>query len=98
VVHTTRMRANLIEGSRGLVFSQSVLLALVAAGMERDVAYRVVQRDARAAWEERRGLRGVLQEDPEVTLDAAALDEAFSVARSLRHIERFAEAIQEVET
>ena len=43
---------NLTEGSLGLVFSQSVLLALVAAGLTRDEAYRIVQRDAR------RGLGG----------------------------------------
>ena len=47
VVHPERALANLTEGSRGLVFSQSVLLALVAAGLDRDAAYRIVQRDAR---------------------------------------------------
>lgn len=97
VVHAGRMRANLVEGSLGLVFSQSVLLALVSAGMARDVAYRVVQRDARLAWEEGRALRSVLEDDPEVPLDAGALDEAFSVKRALRHVYRFTEALQEVE-
>ena len=47
VVHPDRMRANVVEGSFGLVFSQPVLLALVASGMSRDAAYRIVQRDAR---------------------------------------------------
>ena len=97
VVHAERMRANLVEGSLGLVFSQSVLLALVSSGMTRDAAYRVVQRDARAAWDGRRSLRSVLEEDPEVTLDAAALDEAFSLDRALRHAHRFIDALQEVE-
>ena len=97
VVHADRMRANVVEGSFGLVFSQPVLLALVAGGLSRDAAYRVVQRDARRAWEERRPLRGVLEEDPEVTLDAGALDEAFSLGRALRHVSKIVEAIQEVE-
>jgi adenylosuccinate lyase len=97
-VHTERMRANVVEGSLGLVFSQSVLLALVSAGMTRDGAYRVVQRDARAAWEEGRSLRSVLEEDPEVTLDGAALDEAFSLERALRNVHRFLDALKEVET
>jgi adenylosuccinate lyase len=97
VVHPERMLANVTEGSFGLVFSQPVLLALVASGMSRDAAYRVVQRDARMASEERRAFRSVLEEDPEVTLDAAALDEAFSVSRSLRHVDRFAQALKEVE-
>ncbi|MEY2975379.1 MAG: adenylosuccinate lyase, partial [Actinomycetota bacterium] len=44
-VFPDRMRENL-DASHGLVFSQPVLLALVAAGMTRDDAYRVVQRNA----------------------------------------------------
>jgi adenylosuccinate lyase len=97
VVHAGRMRANLVESSLGLVFSQSVLLALVASGLSRDTAYRIVQRDARAAWEQGRPLRAVLEADSEVTLDAAALDDAFSLKRALRHVYRFLEALQEVE-
>ncbi len=91
------MRANVMEGSFGLVFSQPVLLALVESGMTRDGAYRIVQRDTRLAWEERRPLRTVLEADPEVTLEAAALDRAFSLERALRHVARFREAIEEVE-
>jgi adenylosuccinate lyase len=97
VVHTDRMRANVTGGSYGLVFSQAVLLALVASGMERDAAYRIVQRDARVAWEERRPLRAVLEDDPEVELDAGALDGAFSLERALHHVSRFTQALQEVE-
>ncbi|HZU80490.1 MAG TPA: adenylosuccinate lyase, partial [Acidimicrobiales bacterium] len=97
VVHTTRMRANLIESSLGLVFSQAVLLALVDSGLSRDTAYRIVQRDARIAWAEGRSLRSVLEDDPEVQLDGAALEEAFSLKRALRHVYRFLEALQEVE-
>ncbi len=97
VVHTDRMRANVVEGSYGLVFSQPVLLALVASGLGRDAAYRVVQRDARQAWEERRPFRAVLEADPEVTLDGAALDGAFSLERALRHVSMFSDAIKEVE-
>ena len=97
VVHTERMRTDVVEGSYGLVFSQPVLLALVASGMERDAAYRVVQRDARLAWEERQAFRAVLEADPEVTLDAAALDGAFSLERAVQHVSKFSEAIQEVE-
>jgi len=97
VVHEPRMRANVTEGSFGLVFSQPVLLALVESGMTRDGAYRIVQRDTRLAWEERRPLRSVLEADPEVTLGAAALDRAFSLERALRHVARFREAIEEVE-
>ena len=93
VIHPDRALANLTEGSLGLVFSQSVLLALVDAGLTRDQAYRIVQRDARTAWEERRPLRAVLEDDPEVTLTATQLDAAFDLSRTLRHVDRFADAV-----
>jgi adenylosuccinate lyase len=103
VVNVDRMRSNLLEGSLGLVFSQPVLLALVAAGLSRDTAYRVVQRDARLAFEQRRSFRGILEADPEVAgvlgaeRVAAALEEAFDLARALRHAHRTIDALEEVE-
>jgi len=97
VVHADRMAENLVSGSFGLVFSQPVLLALVASGMSRDGAYRVVQRDARLSVEERRAFRSVLDDDPDVTVPVAALDEAFDLSRSLRHVDRFRIALEEVE-
>ncbi len=87
VVYPSRMLAN-FDLSQGLVFSQPVLLALVKAGLTRDAAYAIVQRDALAAWDEGRPFRTVLEDDPEVTLDKAALDGAFDLRRSLRHIDR----------
>lgn len=97
VVHRDRALANLTQGSLGLVFSQSVLLALVESGLSRDDAYRAVQRDARAAWESRRHLRQVLAEDPEVHLDEAALDRAFDLDRYLRHTRRFLYALADLD-
>ena len=77
-----RMLHNL-RSSHGLVFSQPVLLALVAGGKTRDEAYRIVQRNAMAAWDEGRPISGRCSSRPEVTLDKAALDEAFDLRRSL---------------
>ncbi len=96
VVHPERALQNLTEGSLGLVFSQSVLLALVSSGLTRDEAYRIVQRDARRAWEERVHLRAVLESDAEVTLTPAQLDEAFDLSRTLRHADRFADALADL--
>jgi adenylosuccinate lyase len=93
VLHPERALDTLTEGSHGLVFSQSVLLALVSGGVSRDAAYRIVQRDARAAWAEGRGFRQVLDEDPEVTLSKDQLDEAFDLTRTLRHVHRFTDAL-----
>ena len=64
VLHPERALATLTEGSHGLVFSQSVLLALVGGGLSRDAAYRIVQRDARAAWEEGRSFRARARRRP----------------------------------
>lgn len=96
VVDTERMEANLWS-SHGLVFSQPVLLALVAAGMSRDDAYRVVQRNALAAWEQRREFRALLEADDEVTVDAATLDSAFDLRRSLRHGHRTIDALDQLD-
>jgi adenylosuccinate lyase len=94
VVHPERALDNLTNGSLGLVFSQPVLLALVSGGLSRDQAYRIVQRDAREAWSTRRPLRAVLEADPEVTLSAGQLDAAFDLARTLRHTDRPAAALE----
>ena len=93
VLHPERARENLTVGSRGLVFSQSVLLALVESGMSRDDAYRVVQSAARRAIEERRGFRDVVEADDAVTLSPEALDRAFDTERLLAHRGRFLDAL-----
>jgi adenylosuccinate lyase len=72
VVDTERMRANL-DLTYGALFSQRVLLALVETGLTRDDAYRVVQRLAQQAIDERTPLRELLGADPagrELDLDA----------------------------
>lgn len=82
VVDAARMAANL-EAARGQVYSQAVLLALVAAGMGRDEAYRLVQNAARTAAETGEHLREVVARDPAVTLERAALDACFDPDRHL---------------
>jgi len=97
VVHPERALATLTEGSHGLVFSQSALLAMVGSGMARDDAYRVVQRDARRAWEEGRSLRRVLEEDPDSPLGADALDRVFDLDRVLGHRRRILDALSGID-
>ena len=88
-VSPVRMLENL-GASHGLVFSQPVLLALVETGMARDAAYRIVQRNAMQAWEERRSFADLLGADPEVTavLDDKALAGCFDLDRALANIDR----------
>lgn len=94
-VFADRMRANL-DASHGLVFSQPVLLALVQAGLTRDAAYRIVQDNAMAAWDEGRDFRSLLEADDRVTVPTEVLDEAFDLQRSLRHIDAVFAALDEL--
>jgi adenylosuccinate lyase len=84
VVDAERMRANL-ELTYGGLFSQRVLLALVHTGMTRGEAYRIVQRLAQQAIDERRPLRGLLAEDPAAAGARLDLDEIFDYAPFVRH-------------
>jgi len=96
-VHADRMLENL-DRSYGLVFSQPVLLALVDAGMARDDAYRIVQEAARTAWEQRRPLREVLEQDDRVPVPAAVLDKAFSLDDALHNVGLVFEALEDLNT
>jgi adenylosuccinate lyase len=93
VLHPDRALENLTVGSLGLVFSQSVLLALVESGMSRDEAYRIVQRCARQAVEERRNFREIVESDDEVSLGNEVLARAFDAQRLLAHRGRFLDAL-----
>ncbi|MGI9666146.1 MAG: adenylosuccinate lyase [Acidimicrobiia bacterium] len=82
VVDEDRMAANLAS-TRGLVYSQAVLLALIDEGMTRDEAYRIVQRNAMQAWDEGGTLQERLSSDTDVPLDEATLSECFGTQRFL---------------
>jgi adenylosuccinate lyase len=89
VIHRERALSNLVDGSRGLVFSQSVLLALVDNGLDRDDAYRVVQQLASEVRDTDSTLRAVLTQDEHGSL--LDIDDVFSLERLVRHRHRFIE-------
>lgn len=90
-----RMRANL-QSTHGLVFSQPVLLALVQAGLSRDEAYRVVQDAAAASWTHGVDFRSTLESDVRASsVPSSVLDEAFDLRRSLTHIDRIFEQLED---
>jgi adenylosuccinate lyase len=95
-VDADRMLANLWS-SYGLVFSQPALLAMVAGGMERDDAYRVVQELARRAWEDGVSFRSLLEKDDRVRLRDEQLDEVFDLTRAVRHAGATFDALAAVE-
>jgi len=94
VINAERAEKNLNEGSLGLVYSQSVLLALIDHGMTRDDAYRIVQRAARQSVETSMDFRTVLEADSEVTMSEEELNVAFDLDRMLRHRTRYLEALK----
>ncbi|CAN5663413.1 MAG: adenylosuccinate lyase [Chloroflexia bacterium] len=88
VVDETRMMGNL-EGTGGAIFSQRAMLALIDAGLDRQTAYKIVQRNAMKAWDDGGHLRDYLKDEPDVTsqLSADQIDELFDYSYHLRHID-----------
>ena len=82
VVYPARMQANL-DRMGGLVHSQRVLLALTQAGVSREDAYALVQRNAMKVWESdgALSLRDLLKADPDVAaaLSLAEVDAKFDL-------------------
>jgi adenylosuccinate lyase len=99
VVYPERMAENL-ESLGGVVHSGEVLLALARAGLSREDAYRVVQRNAMATWTkigrpDGVGFRANLDADPDVAgrVPAGALDAAMDARAHLREIDRIFERV-----
>jgi adenylosuccinate lyase len=92
-VDAERMRANL-ELTHGALFSQRVLLALVAAGASRDDAYRVVQELAQRAWDEGIPLRDLLAADERSA--NLPINEIFDYAHYLRHADAILARLDEI--
>jgi adenylosuccinate lyase len=87
-VYPENMKKNLgLTG--GLIFSESVLLALTGKGMTREDAYAVVQSDAMKVWNSGRSFKDLLKEDPRIKsiLKKGELDALFDVKRSIRHVD-----------
>jgi adenylosuccinate lyase len=74
--------------TRGLIFSQGLLLALIKKGLSRDAAYRLVQRPAMLVWEEGGEFAQRVQEDPEIArhLTPQELTGIFDLHHYLQHI------------
>ena len=88
VVYPERMRANL-DRLRGLIHSQRVLLALIEAGVTREDAYRLVQRNAMKVWERDADFLNSVLGDREVTraLPEKTLRAQFDLGYHLKHVD-----------
>ena len=88
VIYPDNMLANMNK-FRGLVMSQRVLLALTQAGVNREDAYRLVQRNAMKVWEEGKDFKTELLADPQVTaaLSPAEIEEKFDLGYHTKHVD-----------
>ncbi len=88
VVYPENMLKNLHK-FKGLVMSQRVLLALTQAGVSREDAYRLVQRNAMKVWEQGADFKTELLADPEVTaaLSPAEIEEKFDLGYHTKHVD-----------
>jgi adenylosuccinate lyase len=88
LIYPERMQQNM-EITRGLVYSQAVLLALTRTGMPREQAYDIIQRNAMKTWAGEGGFRELLSADPELTaaLPPDELDECFDASSFLRQVD-----------
>ena len=86
LVYPERMQANL-DKLGGLVHSQRVLLALTQAGVSREDAYRLVQRNAMPVWRGEGQFLDLLKADEDVILSDGALEELFDLAYHFKHVD-----------
>ncbi len=86
-IYPERMKRNL-ELTRGLIFSESVLLSLMRKGLTRPQAYEIVQRNAMSAWAGKGDFFHLLSQDPQVRrfLNLQELKACFDLRRHLRHV------------
>ncbi len=87
-VYPEHMKENL-EVTKGLVFSQRVMLALIDKGLSRQEAYEMVQRNAMKAWQDRTSFFDLLSGDPDISkhLSKSELEGIFDYGYFLRHVD-----------
>jgi len=88
VVYPDNMLKNLNK-MKGLVFSQKILLDLTQAGLSREDAYRLVQKNAMKVWEEGKDFQTELLADAEVVgaLGEDKIRESFDLSYHLKHVD-----------
>jgi len=87
-IYPKKMKQN-IELTKGLIFSQRVMLALIDKGLSRQKAYELVQRNAMKAWKRNKSFLNLLKADPEVTatLPLPELEPLFDYQYYLRFVD-----------
>ena len=88
VVYPDRMRQNM-DATKGLLFSQRVMLALVDKGLSREEAYKIAQRNSSRVLDEGVGFREALEADPDVIerLTREEIDALFDNSYYVRYVD-----------
>ncbi len=86
-IYPSKMKKNM-GLTKGLIFSQRVMLALIDKGLSRQKAYELVQRNAMKAWQGNKDFLALLKNDPEimVTLPSGELEPLFDSQYYLRYV------------
>ncbi|MBW1731186.1 MAG: adenylosuccinate lyase [Deltaproteobacteria bacterium] len=96
VVHPDNMARNL-ELTKGLVFSQQVLMRLAEKGIERQKAYVMVQRNAMKVWEGEDSFKDLILKDKEIMeyLGKDEVEEVFDLKYHFKHVDEIFERVFE---
>ena len=94
VVHSDRMTENL-KKTKGLIFSQQLLLRLAGKGLERQTAYVMVQRNAMKVWETGQEFKDLIMEDQEIGgyLSKSEIEEIFDLDYHVKHVDDIYERV-----
>lgn len=94
VVHSGRMEENLNK-TKGLIFSQQILMKLAEKGVERQKAYVMVQRNAMEVWKNGQEFKKVIIEDREIEtyLKKSEIEEIFDLDYHLKHVDEIFERV-----
>jgi len=94
IVHPDNMINNLNK-TKGLIFSQQVLIKLAEKGLERQKAYVMVQRNAMKVWESGQDFKGLIMEDEDIcrSLSNKEIEEIFDLNYHLKHVDEIFERV-----
>jgi len=94
IVYPENMLKNL-NRTHGLIFSQSVLLALTKKGMKREEAYRIVQAGAMDVWQSGKDFKELLQSHTSVSsmLSAQEIEQLFDLKKSILNVDYIFERV-----
>lgn len=94
IVHPDNMINNLNK-TKGLIFSQQVLIKLAEKGMERQKAYVMVQKNAMKVWESGQDFKELIMEDEDICryLSKKEIEEMFDLDYHLKHVDEIFERV-----